>query len=221
MIDGLKDVYAFRDSLMSEYPDEQVSVNLLNGSFLTVMFVNSDLGDLPEEEKQEIAANVGKMVPAFFDPEVVDDGILSFAVQKNYLIFNYSSNLDAYSLMLPKEVKLDPRYFPFSKKEVEGEYYIMVEVEREEIFKKYNPLFVKYDYSGNGYSWEGHINQILEKINPGLLDHLEFDSEAGLFTVKTDSERVLERFMILSSIFSDLSVLEKYIIEADRERIDD
>lgn len=65
---------------------------------------------------------------------------------------------------------------------------IAVEIESKELFEKYNPIFEKYQYSGNGFNWEGHIKQIIQKENPALLKHLLYYPEAGGFFVTADSK---------------------------------
>jgi hypothetical protein len=104
----------------------------------------------------------------------------------------------------------------------DGSYIIAAEIERKELLNKYQPIFEKYEYSGNGYSWEGHIKQILQEENPALLKHLLFDPEAGAFYVFADSEETQRQFAeTLSQIFKDIPKLEKYLKRADREKIDD
>jgi len=77
-------------------------------------------------------------------------------------------------------------------------------------------------YEGNGYCWEGHITQLLEQLDPELLDHIEFDPEAGAFFAYADSKASMERFVnLLSPIFSDLTKLATYVEAADRDRVDD
>ena len=53
-------------------------------------------------------------------------------------------------------------YYPFIIYK-DNSYMIAAEIESEVLFDKYNPIFEKYGYSGNGYSWEGHIKQMLQK----------------------------------------------------------
>ena len=104
----------------------------------------------------------------------------------------------------------------------DGSYMIAAEIESKELFEKYNPIFEKYQYSGNGYSWEGHIKQMLQKENPTLLKHLQFDPEAGGFYVFADTEKTQRQFAdIVSKIFKDIPKLEQYLKTADREKIDD
>ena len=104
----------------------------------------------------------------------------------------------------------------------DGSYMIGAEIESKELFDKYNSIFEKYEYSGNGYSWEGHIKQMLQKENSSLLKHLQFDPEAGGFYVFADSEKTQRQFAdIVSKIFKDIPKLEQYLKTADREKIDD
>lgn len=98
-------------------------------------------------------------------------------------------------------------------------FWIKAEVER---LSDYMGLFMEYDYEPNGYCWEGHIVQILEKINPDLLAYITFDPEAGCFYAYTDSKQhQLDFVNTLSPVFQDKEKLETYIASADKERIDD
>ncbi len=110
-------------------------------------------------------------------------------------------------------------FAPFEIYENGGSFRIKAEVE---MLPKYMELFASHDYEPNGYCWESHITQILEKENPDLLNHVEFDPEAGGFYAIADSkDSQLDFVNTLSPIFQDMSKLEKYISSADRSRIDD
>ena len=112
-------------------------------------------------------------------------------------------------------------FHPFIVTNEDG-YQIVAEIESEELFSLYNPLFIKHGYSGNGYCWEGHITQILEKEQPDLQNHMEFDPEAGLFFADVDTaDNLYAIASLLSAIFTDLPKLEEYIETADRHLIDD
>jgi len=112
--------------------------------------------------------------------------------------------------------------YPFETTERDGRFSIIAQIETVELFNKYNPIFERNGYSGNGYCWEGHITQILEKIDKELLGHIDFDPEAGAFYAYADSKNSQLKFIdILSPIFTDLKQLEEYIKSADRDRIDD
>lgn len=113
-------------------------------------------------------------------------------------------------------------YYPFTIHTIEGSYVIMASLEGEDLYPKYYDFFARHQYEGNGYCWEGHIIQILEKLDKELLNHLSFDPEAGGFYAYADNEANQLRFVkVLSPIFSDLAKLEEYIKTADRTRIDD
>ena len=113
-------------------------------------------------------------------------------------------------------------YSPFVLSNNGGHYAIIVDIESAELLAKYSPFFEKYNYSGNGYCWEGHITQILEKMSPALVQHIEFDPEAGAFFAYADTEENQIKFAeLLSPIFTDLTKLEDYVKKADRSRIDD
>lgn len=114
------------------------------------------------------------------------------------------------------------KYFPFELQEIEGHYQISVQIEGPDLYPKYYNFFKKYGYEGNGVCWEGHITQILEKLDKELLTHIVFDPEAGGFFAIADSEPSQIKFVeILSPIFSDMNKLESWVKKANRSRIDD
>src|ERR1700683_274564 len=99
-------------------------------------------------------------------------------------------------------------YFPFELSEANGKFTISADIESKELMLKYDKFFKKYRLEGNGYCWEGLIKQILQKKDKDLLNHLDFDSEAGEFFVYPDSKEHQQKFAaILSPIFSDLDKL--------------
>src|SRR5664279_4516771 len=111
------------------------------------------------------------------------------------------------------------KYFPFG---LGDDNSVSALIEDEPLYPLYSELFEKYDYSGNGYCWEGHIIQVLETLDSELLKHISFDPEAGAFFAYADSEPMQIKFAtLLSPIFSDTTELEKWIKKADRSRIDD
>ncbi len=112
-------------------------------------------------------------------------------------------------------------FYPFKISSEDGNYSILADLTNEDLYPKYHDFFDEQEYEGNGYCWEGHITQILEKLDPELLEHIEFDPEAGAFFAYADSEANQRRFVeLLSPIFSDLSKLEAYVASADSDRID-
>ena len=129
---------------------------------------------------------------------------------------------DAPIVMTNKNDSNIKSYFPFKISDENGQFAIIVETESAELYPKYANFFEKYGYSGNGYCWEGHITQILEKLNPELLPHIEFDPEAGAFFAYADTkENQIKIVGVLSPIFADFAILRKFVKKADRSRIDD
>ena len=129
------------------------------------------------------------------------------------------SKLNQVSIEEREKILANP--YPFFAQQDE-QFTVSASIESNELFEKYNPLFVKYGLSGNGYSWDGVITQILEKENPLLLKVIDFDSEAGGFYVYTNSKDAQTEFLItLCPIFSDLKLLESYFKSLDRTSVDD
>lgn len=112
-------------------------------------------------------------------------------------------------------------YFPFEIMD-NGQHTIVAALESEDLFPKYYDFFAKHGYEGNGECWAGHITQILEKEDVGLLSHIDFDPEAGGFYAYADSKENQLRFVnVLAPIFADINKLEGYVKVADRAKIDD
>jgi hypothetical protein len=57
-------------------------------------------------------------------------------------------------------------------------------VEDMPLFPRYKYLFEKYGYSGNGYSWEGIIIQILETLLSDKNRNLGFDISQTLVNIQ-------------------------------------
>jgi hypothetical protein len=111
---------------------------------------------------------------------------------------------------------------PFQLLDDEGQFTIIADLQSDDLYQKYYPFFEEHEFEGNGYCWEGHITQILEKEDAALLEHVEFDPEAGMFVAIADSKEAQLRFVnVLSPIFADLTKLETFVTSADVSRIDD
>ncbi len=141
------------------------------------------------------------------------------SVDSKHIAVNAADTITTNSTQKPTNMN---EYFPFTISENDGMYVIMAEIESPELYLKYGEFFEEHEYSGNGYCWEGHITQILEKLNPGLLQHIDFDPEAGAFFAYADTkENQIKIVELLSPIFSDLEKLAEYVESADRSKIDD
>lgn len=113
-------------------------------------------------------------------------------------------------------------FYPFQINDDGGRFSVAAYLESDELYPKYYNLFKKHGYEGNGYCWEGHIKQILEKTDKELLTHMQYDPEAGGFYAYADSKESQLRFVkLLAPIFKDTVKLAVYVQKADRARIDD
>ncbi|CAN5131352.1 hypothetical protein BH09BAC1_BH09BAC1_13660 [soil metagenome] len=112
-------------------------------------------------------------------------------------------------------------YYPFSLlDDPRNTIAIYLYNSEDSILIKYAPIFEKYGYSGNGESWAGHIEQILEQVDPELLKHIDFDPEGDAFFAYVDTkENQLRIANILVPIFTDFNKLEKHLASANSERI--
>ncbi len=120
------------------------------------------------------------------------------------------------------EVKTKSQYsYPFYLDNINSQFTATAELENPDLYPKFYDLFAKYGYEGNGYCWEGHIIQILEKVKPNLLKEITFDPEAGSILIHFKSEQSQKEFAkVLCPIFSDLKKLEGFVKNADKTRID-
>ncbi|HRZ78980.1 MAG TPA: Imm51 family immunity protein [bacterium] len=148
-------------------------------------------------------------------------GYLALALQKEGLYEQIQNGEADSKNSVPVESSLYKKKknkdFPFTA----DENIVNVNLEDKEIFEKYYPLFEKYNIEGNGYAWEGMIKQILEKMKPELIEHLEFDSEGSSFCVYSDSEKVQKEFVkTIAPIFSDIQKFENWLKEIDKKKLD-
>ena len=112
--------------------------------------------------------------------------------------------------------------FPFTLQRADRNYVIVADLGQPDLSPEYREFFEQHGYTGNGYTWEGMVVQILEERDPELLDAVEFDPEANTFLAYVDNPETQQRFVdVLSPIFADLSILEQHVAKADRDRIDD
>jgi len=122
----------------------------------------------------------------------------------------------------PIKQKQVNKYYPFELQDFDGQHNIVANIESGDLYPKYYDFFQKHGYEGNGYCWEGHITQILEKLDKSLLTQVDFDPEAGTFFAIANSKESQIKFVeLLSPIFSDMKKLEEWVKKADRSRIDD
>lgn len=110
--------------------------------------------------------------------------------------------------------------YPFQLKKAYKE--IIANLESAELFLKYHSFFKANGYEGNGYCWEGHIIQILEKLNSELLAFIDFDSVTEKFQCSFENSEAMQNFInIVVPIFSNMNELQYWVSTAARDRIDD
>lgn len=89
-------VFDLQAKLADRFQEGSPNINI-GGKYLTVSFVNSRLGDLPAAEKAAKAREIAVFVKdSYANIKDVEQIAVVFAVQKNYIVFNYWSNLDAH-----------------------------------------------------------------------------------------------------------------------------
>ncbi len=103
IVDDFSDMSKFKDSLQKVYPDEDINIKISNGTYLGVSFINSELKEVEEKKKKEVARKIGKISRSFFKKERIIDGNLTFVTYKNYVIFKYTEAIDTYNLYTLKD----------------------------------------------------------------------------------------------------------------------
>jgi len=96
----------------------------------------------------------------------------------------------------PIKQKIVNKYYPFELQEFDGQFNIVANIESEDLYPKYYDLFQKHGYEGNGYCWDGHITQILEK--------LEFNPDGRIntehvFSMHLEYNLIFQKGVILNS----------------------
>ena len=84
-------------------------------------------------------------------------------------------------------------------------------------------LLTEYELYGNGYCWEGLVEQLLEQDMPEIFDSIiTFDAEADncliLFTNEASLKRVAQH---INHVCTDEKRFRGFLQEIDRDRIDD
>lgn len=69
--------------------------------------------------------------------------------------------------------------------------------------------FEQHDLYGNGYCWEGIVEQLLEQKNRGLLSRVTFDSEADVCFISCPDEATMSE--LAKTVHEFLSTKEKLV----------
>ncbi len=96
-------MFEIRDKLVKEYKHEQININLNNGTYLSVTFINSAFNDMKEEERKAGAREIARTTVSSLEK---DARISRIAVaftnhQKKYLIVDYTSSFGSYVFDVP------------------------------------------------------------------------------------------------------------------------
>ena len=105
LADQLKGVVAVQAELVRTLHEDNISVNLNNGRFLTIGIINSPLHDLSKDQKGAKVFEIAKIAyGALPEREQLERISVVFATQKTYfMFFHYSDGSDSYFV--------DPREF--------------------------------------------------------------------------------------------------------------
>ena len=85
----------------------------------------------------------------------------------------------------------------------------------------FTEALAKHNLYGNGYCWEGIIQQILEKENANLLNNISFESEADTFVAYLDTlDNQLLFADFIHQICRNPQLFDSYLLTIDKSRID-
>ena len=101
MINDFGDMYKLRDSLSHISPKGDINVEITNGYFMNIVFINSGLQNLEPEEKVQITEKVGSITRYFFDDTRISAGQLTFINHRNFILAQFTNTTDAFTLRFP------------------------------------------------------------------------------------------------------------------------
>ncbi len=85
-------------------------------------------------------------------------------------------------------------------------------------FLAYNGAFEAAGRLGNGYGWQALVEYLVEAQAPQLRTVLDYDSEAGMFVVRSQNRAALQAVsQLLRNILSDPPGLKKAIEESEED----
>jgi len=131
-------------------------------------------------------------------------------MKKNiFILFLLTVNLLSFSQ--------DKKYYPCFLTSNDGNYTVQIS---DRTSLDFQSIWDEFEYSGNGYTWEGLIKQFIKKDKLNIV--VAFDSEAWTFwaNLKTKSDQ-----LTLAKYIHDLCTNKKkfreYVKKADRSLVDD
>ena len=98
VVGALQDLQKVQAELAKTLGYNEISINLLNGSVLSIAVVNSPWKDLPAAEKKAKALAIARLAYNSFPSRSALTAVnVSFAVHQTYFgIFNYNDSRDSY-----------------------------------------------------------------------------------------------------------------------------
>jgi CRISPR/Cas system CMR-associated protein Cmr5 small subunit len=94
----LKDLFALQQGLAAEFKTPAISVNINNGSHLTVTFTNSKVGELSDSDRAIVARQAAEFVrDHYHDYATLEDVSVGFARSRTAGPITYTNNQVPYS----------------------------------------------------------------------------------------------------------------------------
>ena len=95
---ALGELQQLQSDLVTQTRESNISVRIVNGRYLTIGLINSDLKDLPAGPKKEKALEIAKYAfDHYKDRDRLEAVGVSFVVYKSYVIFHYTNSTDCYN----------------------------------------------------------------------------------------------------------------------------
>ena len=93
-----KDISTLQETLQTEYPEDQVQVQLWNGDSLSISFLNSDFSELPDTERKDKAKEIALFAHEHYPGEVSLSAVtVTFTIHKKYFgLVSYTNSLDSH-----------------------------------------------------------------------------------------------------------------------------
>ena len=104
LVNNINTMKNLQDTIAKKYGKEEINLNITNGKYLTVSFVNSRYNKSNSYEKQKMACEIGKIVLATLNEDSkIETGVVSFVERKSLGVvkssktYNFDMKLDSLS----------------------------------------------------------------------------------------------------------------------------
>lgn len=104
------DLKTLGSRLQTEYPDDEIQVNLWNGNAINVGFLNSDISDLPDTERYAAAQSIASVAYANYPGKMPPSSVtITFTIHKRYFgVVSYTNSLDTYRFSIDELTPITP-----------------------------------------------------------------------------------------------------------------